>query len=116
MAGRAVRIRKVCICGFGLIGGSIALDLLRRNGRLEVVAHDRPKVLERIKRARRFRVTTESKLNAAVAGADIVILAASQARQPLSAKTSGRYKEPDGLPDNRYRLGQGPDCRPRFQT
>jgi len=73
-----VKIRKVCICGFGLIGGSIALDLLRRKGSFEIVAHDRPKVLERVRRDRRFRVTTESRLKAAVAGADIVVLAASQ--------------------------------------
>ncbi len=70
-------IRKVTICGCGLIGGSILLDLQKRAGkRLLLVAYDRPRVLAKIARDRRFQSAIDGRFRSAVEGADIVILAA----------------------------------------
>ncbi len=70
-------VRKVTVCGFGLIGGSIALDLQRRCGKLEIFAYDRPSVLSRLKKDKRFRVKTMSAFTKAVSDADLIILSAS---------------------------------------
>jgi prephenate dehydrogenase len=70
------RVNKVTICGFGLIGGSIALDILGGGRPIELVAFDRPSVLKRLSRDRRFRVGFEQRLSEAVDGADVVILSA----------------------------------------
>lgn len=70
----SARVKKVTICGFGLIGGSIALDLQKQNSSISITACDRPNVLKQLARDKRFRVTAEPKLRPAVASADIVIL------------------------------------------
>ena len=70
-------VRKIAVCGFGLIGGSIALDLARGRSSLSVVAYDRPAVLKRLKRDRRFSLSIETRFARAVDGADVVILAAT---------------------------------------
>lgn len=72
-------VRKVAICGFGLIGGSIALDILRGRGSVAVHAFDRPRVREKLRRSRKFRVKVDDKLRDAVSGADLIILSASHA-------------------------------------
>ncbi len=78
MAGSTPRIKKVTVCGFGLIGGSIALDLQKYGSKkIEVVAYDRKPVLAKIRRDDRFRGSTSSILRKAVAGADIVVLSAT---------------------------------------
>lgn len=73
-------VRQVTICGFGLIGGSIALDFLRGAGkRFRLVAYDRRRVLETVKRDQRFKVICESHLAEAVQDADLIILSATHA-------------------------------------
>lgn len=75
-----VRIQRVTICGFGLIGGSIAYDLKKAGGRrVEITAFDRPSVLKGLAGLKGLKVRTEGNLANAVAGVDIVILAAPHA-------------------------------------
>ncbi len=72
-----VRTQRVTICGFGLIGGSIAYDLKKAGGRrVEIVAFDRPSVLKELGKLKGLKVRAESNLAKAVAGADLVVLAA----------------------------------------
>jgi len=74
----AAPIRKITICGFGLIGASIALDIQKRRGRKaspSITAYDKSNVVARLKKDKRFKVDTTTKLNDAV-DSDIVILAA----------------------------------------
>lgn len=74
----AVPVKKIAICGFGLIGGSIALDIQKKRGRKaapSILAFDKKSVVTRLKKDRRFRVDTITKLDE-VAGFDIIILAA----------------------------------------
>ncbi len=69
-------IRKVTICGYGLIGGCIALDLLASKAKIKLVAFDRKAVLERVKKNKAHKVKVESNFSIAVLDADIIILAA----------------------------------------
>jgi prephenate dehydrogenase len=71
-----VKIRKISICGFGLIGGSMALDLQRGRRSIQICAYDRHTVLKKLARDNRFKVKYVSKFDSALANADIVILAA----------------------------------------
>jgi prephenate dehydrogenase len=68
---------KITICGFGLIGGSIALDLAHVKPRPKVCACDFANILKGAGRDARFNVQTERNWSSAVDGADIVILSAS---------------------------------------
>lgn len=70
------RIRKITICGFGLIGGCIALDLLRNKSKIEIVAYDRQRVLEKVKKTRSLKVKVEKELHKAIADSDMIILSA----------------------------------------
>lgn len=63
----------VVIVGLGLVGGSLARVLTRAGWR--VVGVDRPSVLRRAKRARTI-LRSATRLDAALPGADIVVLAA----------------------------------------
>lgn len=70
-------IKKVTVCGFGLIGGSITLDL-QKGGKFPVItAYDRPKVLMALKKKKKYKVTVEANLEKAISGSDLVILAAT---------------------------------------
>ncbi len=69
-------IKKITICGFGLIGGSLARDFLHSRTHLRLFAFDRPFVLERLSNDKRFKVTCESNFTTAIAGAQIIVLAA----------------------------------------
>lgn len=71
-----MRINKITICGFGLIGGCIARDLLKRKSKLEIVAFDKKAVLDKLKKDRSFKVKTEANFNKAIENADIIILSA----------------------------------------
>jgi len=71
---------KVTVCGFGLIGGSIALDLFARRPRPIINAHDHSRVLLGVGKDARFPVQTEREWHRAVDGCDILILSA-----PLNA-------------------------------
>lgn len=67
---------NVTICGFGLIGGSITLDLIHLKSRPRVVALDKPRVISLVTKDVRFPVLTERVLTKAAAKADVIILAA----------------------------------------
>ena len=54
----------------------MALDFLRGAGQVQITAFDKPAVLTRLKKNRKFVVTTEQILRKAVAGSDIIILSA----------------------------------------
>ena len=69
-------IQKITICGYGLIGGCIALDLLASRAKIEIVAYDRKAVLKKISKDKKHKVQVESNFSKAVAGADLIILAA----------------------------------------
>jgi len=69
-------VRKLAICGCGLIGGSLALDVQARGRGVEIAVWDRPGVLGRIAADRRLRVRPEASFRHAVAGADVIVLAA----------------------------------------
>ncbi|MGH8015058.1 MAG: NAD(P)-binding domain-containing protein, partial [Candidatus Zixiibacteriota bacterium] len=72
----ATDIKKITICGFGLIGGSMALDFLKSRDKIKLYAFDKPNVLKSLKRDKRFKISCESSFIAAVCHADIIILAA----------------------------------------
>ncbi len=72
-------VRTVAICGFGLIGGSIALAIQKRSKTTRIVAIDKPTVIRKARLNRKFKATWSTELKAA-AEADIIILSA-----PLSA-------------------------------
>jgi len=69
-------VKKITICGFGLIGGCMALDFLNGARKVQITAFDKPAVLKRLRKNRKFVVTTEPILRKAVAGSDIIILSA----------------------------------------
>jgi prephenate dehydrogenase len=84
------RVRTVAICGFGLIGGSIALDLLSTKPRPKIVVYDKPSILKSLKRMKRFPVVCGSSLESAVSSADIAILSAPpKQNRALLAQLSG---------------------------
>ena len=89
-------VKKVAICGFGLIGGSIALDLARGRSSAELVAYDRPGVLKRLRKDRRFKVRIETGFAHAVDGADVVILAATHRGNEEMLKRLARMKRLNG--------------------
>ena len=69
-------MKKITICGFGLIGGCLALDFLHGKSKVKVYAFDWPNVLKRLSKDNRFRVTCEPKFEQAVSNADIIVLSA----------------------------------------
>ena len=56
----------------------MALDFLRGAGKVQITAFDKPAVLMRLRKNRKFPVTTEPSLRKAVAGSEIMILSAPQ--------------------------------------
>ena len=93
MADRTHSPRKIVICGFGLIGGSIALDLQQSSrGKLDIVACDRKTVLDSIRYDGRFSARVEYDLGRAVTGADIVVLAAPHAANESLLRRLARHK------------------------
>jgi prephenate dehydrogenase len=75
---------NVTICGFGLIGSSIALDLLRLKPGPAICAYDYTTVLWGAAKDKRFKVQIEQNWNRAIEGADILILSAdSKANRKL---------------------------------
>lgn len=89
-------VKKITICGFGLIGGSIALDIQKKRGRRAtpaILAFDKKSVLTRLQKDRRFRVETSMKLKDVV-DSDIIILAAyHDTNETLLSKLSGIVAE-----------------------
>jgi len=71
---KRVAINKITICGFGLIGGCIALDLLKGKHKFDIYAYDRPKVLKNLKKASSFKIKIEPSFRKAIHNSDIIIL------------------------------------------
>ncbi|KAA3635503.1 MAG: prephenate dehydrogenase/arogenate dehydrogenase family protein [Calditrichaeota bacterium] len=69
-------ISKITICGYGLIGGCIALDILKRYKSVEITAFDRKGTLDSLRRDKLHKVRAVSSFAKAVENADIIILAA----------------------------------------
>ncbi|MDF1544593.1 MAG: prephenate dehydrogenase/arogenate dehydrogenase family protein [bacterium] len=71
-------IKQISICGFGLIGGCMALDFQKGGEKRapEIVAYDRVGVLRNLKKDRRFRVRAESSFKEAIKNSDVIVLAA----------------------------------------
>ena len=83
---------KITFCGFGLIGGCMALDFLKGAGKVQLTAFDKPAVLNRIKRNRKFTVKVEPILRKAVAGSDIIILSAPHKANETNLKRLSKIK------------------------
>jgi len=88
------RRRSVAIIGLGLIGGSLARALKGKGWR--VVGQDRPSVLRAAVRARAIDVAARS-LAEAVAGADVVVLAASPRTNRRLLAAAARAARPDAV-------------------
>ncbi|NOY89488.1 MAG: prephenate dehydrogenase/arogenate dehydrogenase family protein, partial [FCB group bacterium] len=73
---KRVAIKKITICGFGLIGGCIALDLLKGKHKFNIYAYDRPRVLKKLKETLSFKIKIEPSLKKAIHNSDIIILSA----------------------------------------
>ena len=73
---RKQKIDKITICGYGLIGGCIALDLLHSRSKIQITAFDRKNVLTKLRKAKRENLHTETDFTKAVIGSDIIILSA----------------------------------------
>ncbi|MFQ5498041.1 MAG: prephenate dehydrogenase [Candidatus Zixiibacteriota bacterium] len=85
----------IAICGFGLIGGSMALDLQRSRRSTAIYAWDKPSVLARLKHDKRFRIKSERTFAATVAGRDIIILSASHRANEMLLRRLARMKTVD---------------------
>ncbi len=88
-------VRQITICGFGLIGGCMALDFQKGGPKRspEIVAFDRAAVLTRLKKDRRFRVKTESNLKKAIQNSDVIILAAPHVANESLLKRLAKLKD-----------------------
>ncbi len=71
-----VSIKKIAVCGFGLIGGSMALDFLNSKSKFKLYAFDWPSVLKRLSGDNRFRIICVPKFQQAVSNADVIVLSA----------------------------------------
>lgn len=98
MADKGHPVHKVAICGFGLIGGSIALDIeATRERGVEIVAYDRRRVLARVEADRRFSgVRTERNFRRAVEGADLIILSANHSANESFLTRLATIHQPSG--------------------
>ena len=85
-------VTKITFCGFGLIGGSMALDFLKGADKVQFFAFDKPAVLKRLRKNRKFSVTTEPILRKAVAGSDIIILSAPHQANESNLKRLSKIK------------------------
>ncbi len=122
----AVRMKKITICGFGLIGGCMALDSLNSKSKVKVHAFDRPNVLKRLSKDKHFRVTCESYFGQAVSNADIVVLSAPhQANEQMLVRLAkmkslcnclildtGAVKQPIAKLSARLNFGEGTQFLP----
>ena len=70
----------------------MALDLLKGAGKVHIIAFDRPAVLKRLKKNRNFPVTTEPNLPKAIAGSDIIILAAPHKANEINLKRLSKIR------------------------
>lgn len=69
-------VRKITICGYGLIGGSMALDFQKGKSAVSIVAYDRKGVLDKLRRDDKHKVIVDHTLSKAVCDSDIIILSA----------------------------------------
>lgn len=87
-----MRLKKITICGFGLIGGCMALDLLKGRNSYEIVAYDKVKVLEKLKRSRKYKVVVEKNFNKAIENSDIIILSATHKANEMMLEKLSKIK------------------------
>ena len=70
----------------------MALDFLNGARKVQITAFDKPAVLRRLKKNRKFVVTTEQILRKAVAGSDIIILSAPHKANETNLKRLSKIK------------------------
>ena len=70
----------------------MALDFLKGPGKVQITAFDKPAVLDRLKKNRKFSVTTEPILRKAVAGSGIIILSAPHKANETNLKRLSKIK------------------------
>lgn len=90
-------IKKITICGFGLIGGCIARDLLSGNYSYEIYTFDRKRVLDRLKKDKTFKgkIKIEYKFNQAIENSDLIILSATHPGNESMLKRIAKSKNLD---------------------
>lgn len=85
-------IKKISICGFGLIGGCMALDFLKGSSKFKLYAYDHRQVLNRLARQKKFKVNCESNFAKAVGNADIIVLSAPHKANEQMLTQLGKMK------------------------
>jgi len=70
----------------------MALDFLKGADKVHITAFDKPAVLKRLKKNRNFSVTTEPNLPEAIAGSDIIILAAPHKANEINLKRLSKIR------------------------
>ena len=70
----------------------MALDFLKGTSKVQITAFDKPAVLKRLKKNRNFSVRTEPNLPKAVAGSDIIILAAPHKANETNLKRLSKIR------------------------
>ena len=85
-------MRKVTVCGLGLIGGSIARDIRKQASSVKIVAYDRAKVLDAFTKKPFSRITVEKNFKKAVTGSDMIILAAPHKANEMMLSRLGKER------------------------
>ncbi len=88
-----VNMKKITICGYGLIGGCIALDILASKSKVLITAFDRKAVLDKISKHPKHKVKVESNFSQAVQDADLIILAAPHKANETMLKRLSKNKK-----------------------
>jgi prephenate dehydrogenase len=90
------QVRTVAICGFGLIGGSIALAIQKRSKATKIVAIDKQAVIHKARLNRQFKATWSTDIKATI-GADIIILSAPLSANEVMLKQLAKLKPENTL-------------------
>lgn len=88
-------IKKITVCGFGLIGGCIARDLMSGRNSYRIFAYDKKTVLDRLKKDKSFKtkIIVEYNFNRAVENSDLIILSATHpANEAMLKRIAGSKK------------------------
>lgn len=85
-------VQKITICGYGLIGGCIALDIQKRYKSVEITAFDRKGTVDLLRRDKLHKVRAVSDFAKAVEYADIIILAAPHKANETNLKKISKIK------------------------
>ncbi|MFQ5453350.1 MAG: prephenate dehydrogenase [Candidatus Zixiibacteriota bacterium] len=90
---KKTKIKKITICGYGLIGGCMALEFMKGRGKVDICAYDYPAVLKRLKKSRKHKVIVESSFPKAVRGSDIIVLSAYHKSNEMFLKKLAAIKD-----------------------